>query len=131
MRWVLKRRWPKADYIIGELTIDSKYFSNTLERPWLNNKNNVSCIPEGIYEVQLTYSTKFKRELPLLIDVPNRSGIRFHRGNKVGDSSGCVLVGENKKKGMVLNSTPYELKLVEMLRASEKRKEKTYLYVTQ
>ena len=43
-------------------------------------------------------------------------GILIHRGNSVKDTSGCILVGENKVKGMVLNSTPYEEKLVELLK---------------
>lgn len=129
MRWDLERKWPKQDYIVGNLMIDSEFFCNTLERPWKNNANNISCIPPGIYEIKLTYSNKFKRDLPLVLGVPNRAGIRFHALNVVSESQGCIGIGENKKKGMILNSRAYENKLVGMLRVSQSRNEKTYLCI--
>ena len=49
-------------------------------------------IPVGIYEVRVTYSPRFKRMLPLVEQVPGRSGIRFHRGAKPEHSKGCILV---------------------------------------
>ena len=76
---------------------------------------NETAIPEGVYEVIVNVSAKFKRKLPLLLDVPYFTGIRIHRGNTDKDTSGCILVGENKQLGRVINSTPYELRLTEML----------------
>ena len=49
-------------------------------------------IPNGTYEVRVTYSPRFKRMLPLVLNVPGRSGIRFHRGTKAEHSRGCILV---------------------------------------
>ncbi len=49
-------------------------------------------IPNGTYEVRVTYSPRFKRMLPLVEQVPGRSGIRFHRGTKPEHSKGCILV---------------------------------------
>ena len=49
-------------------------------------------IPVGIYEVRVTYSPRFKRMLPLVEQVPGRSGIRFHRGTRPEHSKGCILV---------------------------------------
>ena len=49
-------------------------------------------IPVGTYEVRVTYSPRFKRMLPLVMQVPGRSGIRFHRGTKPEHSKGCILV---------------------------------------
>ena len=49
-------------------------------------------IPVGMYEVRVTYSPRFKRMLPLVMQVPRRSGIRFHRGTKPEHSKGCILV---------------------------------------
>ena len=49
-------------------------------------------IPVGIYPVLVTFSPRFKRMLPLIGNVPGRSGIRIHRGTKPEHSKGCVLV---------------------------------------
>ena len=74
-----------------------------------------TAIPTGTYKIEMTYSNKFKRILPLLVDVKGFSGIRIHRGNTEIDSSGCIIVGENKVKGKVINSTRYEIALVNKL----------------
>ena len=55
-------------------------------------------IPVGMYEVSVTYSPRFKRMLPLVMQVPQRSGIRFHRGTKPEHSKGCILVSAAKEQ---------------------------------
>jgi hypothetical protein len=74
-----------------------------------------TAIPIGVYKVIVNMSPAKKRMLPRLLDVPGFSGILIHRGNTKHDSSGCILVGENKVKGKVINSTQYEKRLVEIL----------------
>ena len=49
-------------------------------------------IPVGIYAISVTWSPRFKRMLPLVEQVPGRSGIRFHRGTRPEHSRGCILV---------------------------------------
>ena len=61
------------------------YLCDTLE-------NADYIIPALIYRVQVTNSPKFKRPLPILCQVPGRSGIRFHRGSRPDHSKGCILV---------------------------------------
>lgn len=136
MELLLERKYIKPEYCIGRLYINGEFFCNTLEDTIRDiNKNGTfdcgefkisghTAIPYGTYEVQVTYSPKFKRELPLLLDVPNFTGIRIHRGNTKEDSSGCILVGENTKKGMVLNSTKYEEELTKLLKNTQSKKEK-------
>lgn len=53
-----------------------------------------TAIPSGRYEMRITHSNRFKRELPLLYDVPDFSGIRIHAGNTEEDTEGCILVGK-------------------------------------
>ena len=116
----LNRITRKLSYTIGRLFVDGKYFCDTLEdrcRDLDKEKKvmNETAIPEGTYEVIVNVSARFKRKLPLLLDVPHFSGIRIHRGNTDKDTSGCILVGENKQPGLVINSTLYELRLTEMV----------------
>ena len=63
-------------------------------------------IPALIYSVQVTQSPRFKRLLPILQQVPGRTGIRVHRGTKPEHSKGCILVSaedEQKLTALWLN----------------------------
>jgi hypothetical protein len=75
-----------------------------------------TAIPTGTYKVIVNISPAKQRLLPRLLDVPGFEGILIHRGNTDADSSGCILVGENKIVGKVINSTKYELALVDLLK---------------
>ena len=69
----------------GELVERLHYICDTLE-------NADKLIPALIYRVQVTQSPRFKRLLPILCQVPGRTGIRFHRGSLPEHSRGCLLV---------------------------------------
>lgn len=118
----LKRIAFKDTYTIGRLYINDEYFCDTLEDKYRGNelsKTKIAgqtAIPTGRYQVTLNVSPKFKRLLPRLLSVPFFEGILIHRGNTDKDSAGCILVGENKEIGKVINSTIYENKLIEILK---------------
>lgn len=124
MKMLLKRRFLGDNYTIGTLYIDGIRFCDTLEDKNRDvNKNGKfdkgekkvqgeTCIPYGTYKVSLNLSPRLKRPLPRLMDVPDFDGVLIHRGNTAKDTQGCILVGENKVKGKVINSTPYEVELV-------------------
>ena len=92
---------------IGELFINGERFCDTLEKPWLNNQRNISCIPAGQYKVRLRLprESATRDYLHLLVqDVPNRDYILFHIGNTAKDTSGCILVGQGSEQDVVYNS---------------------------
>lgn len=125
MELVLKRIAKKRDYTIGQLFVKEDvideystgekmtYVCDTLEPTWRDYAHGghkikgKSAIPEGRYPIVITFSPTFKMWLPLLVNVPMFSGIRIHAGNTVNDTQGCILVGLNLKKGMLLNSRKY------------------------
>ena len=124
----LERRYKGPKYTIGKLFINNEYFCDTIEDIDRGLKSSMSveyikkkkvyaktAIPTGTYKIEMTYSSKFKCILPLLVNVKGFSGIRIHRGNTEIDSSGCIIIGENKVKGKVINSTRYEIALVNKL----------------
>ena len=113
----LKRLYIKPSHIIGQLLIEENYFCDTLERPDLNNQENISCIPVGRYEVKMLMSPEHGRVLPQLIDVPGRTVIEIHSGNTVADTEGCILVGKNSAPGTLSESRPASDKLNAILTA--------------
>lgn len=64
-----------------------------------------TAIPAGRYHMRLSWSTRFKRYLPELMDVPSFTAVRIHAGDTVADTSGCILLGEAYKPGDMVNST--------------------------
>lgn len=66
-----------------------------LELPWLANKVNVSCIPEGVYSWELVLDHPRFGNCFYLPEVPDRSEIMIHVGNQLEDTEGCLLVGDN------------------------------------
>ena len=116
MKLTLKRIALRPTYTIGKLYIDDVYFCDTIEDTVRDiNKNgkfdnrekkihSKTAIPYGIYEIKWTYSPRFKKYTPQLMNVPSFEGIRIHAGNTSADTEGCVILGENKQVGKVLNS---------------------------
>lgn len=124
MKLRVERRFLKPDYTVGRLYVDGVFLCDTLEDRVrdLSREKKVpgkTAIPAGKYEVIVNISPKFKRKLPRLLNVPGFEGILIHRGNTPEDTAGCILVGENKAKGKVLNSTPYEVRLTEMIERAQ------------
>lgn len=131
----VKRLYKKDTYTIGKLYIDGVYFCDTLEDKVrnLNTEKKVygeTAIPAGKYKIQVAVSSKFKREMPYLMNVPQFTGIMIHPGNTPEDSLGCILVGENKTKGGLINSRKYSDELNEkIIEAIQDRKENVWIEV--
>lgn len=133
----------KDTYTIGKMYIDGEYFCDVLEDRVRDLENQVkvpnkTAIPYGTYEITLDVkSTKYSDfnkypwakdyngYLPRLTNVPLFLGILIHPGNTEHDSGGCLLVGENKVVGKVINSkTTFERLMKEYLLPANKRGEK-------
>lgn len=116
MKLTLKRIALRPTYTIGKLYIDDVYFCDTIEDTVRDlNKNgkfdngekkihSKTAIPYGTYEIKWTYSPRFKKYTPQLMNVPSFEGIRIHAGNTSADTEGCLILGKNKQVGKVLNS---------------------------
>jgi hypothetical protein len=98
----LERKWFTPNSTIGELSIDGAFQCFTLGDMFREGDifavkvPGATAIPEGIYDVVVTLSQRFKTELPELRDVPNFVGVRIHSGNTAADTEGCVLVGRTR-----------------------------------
>lgn len=121
---VLRRIIKMPEFTMGELFINGKKFCNTLEDQVRDANNDgdlndpgeekvygKTAIPRGTYKVIVNLSNRFKKELPLLLNVPGFEGIRIHGGNKAEDSLGCILVAYNayEKEGRIQGSSSNDL----------------------
>ena len=141
-------------YIIGEDGKRSAHpFCDTLEPTWRNLQGlplskeeensrygrksgqkarkipGKTAIPEGSYPLVVTKSARFGQWLPLLLGVPQFSGVRIHAGNTAKDTEGCILVGENLRQGMVLNSRIWLHRLMERIVEARERDESLFITV--
>lgn len=149
------RKWKKNEYTIGDLYVDGVWFSNTLEDTvrdlnrngkFDNGESKIpgkTAIPYGHYEVTMkvrspkysnfakySWAKKYDGYLPRLLQVPYFEGVLIHPGNTAADTEACLLVGENKVVGKVINSVNTFRKLMdEYLVPAKKRNEKIFIEV--
>ena len=153
MELIVERKYKKQSYTIGNLYIDGVFFSNTLEDAdrGLDNsmsierikelkKPSITAIPRGTYEVTLDITSpkyskvQFYREVcngkvPRLLNVKGFEGVLIHAGNTDKDSAGCLLVGQNKVKGQVVNSRETFKELYKLLKDRKSRGEKIIIKI--
>lgn len=146
MKLLLKRIALRPTYTIGHLFIDGAKFCDTVEDKVRDtNKDGdlldegeqkvygETAIPYGRYKITLkVQSPRFsnraiyafcKGYLPRLLNVPHFEGVLIHIGNSAKDSGGCILVGENKVVGGVVNSTATFKRLYERLSEADRNGE--------
>lgn len=148
----VKRIARRDNYTIGKMYVNGEYVCDTLEDTdrGLTSKMSVAqisgmkvhgetAIPTGRYLVDMkTVSPRFggrpqyqfcKGRLPRLCNVPAYQGVLVHCGNTANDTEGCILVGENKAVGQVLNSTATFRKIYTMLKAADERGEQIWITI--
>jgi hypothetical protein len=94
MKATIRRNQSSDKQTLGEMTVTDDngeiiFSCKTLELPWKDNQQNVSCIPTGTYNVTRRYSERFKNHFHIQ-DVPNRTFILIHPGNYYTQIRGCV-----------------------------------------
>lgn len=105
MKIEIKRLHKTNNSTIGEMTIDGKFECYTLEDIERDVKiKSETAIPKGTYKVIINQSNRFKKLMPLVLNVPNFEGIRIHSGNTNHDTEGCILVGQTRSKDYISKS---------------------------
>lgn len=148
----VRRIAKKEAYTIGKMYIDGAYVCDTLEDKDRGLTSNMSvaqicrvkikgetAIPTGRYLVDMkTVSPRFggraqyqfcRGRLPRLCNTPGYQGVLIHCGNTSKDTEGCILVGENKERGKVLNSTATFRKLYPILKAADESGEQIWITI--
>lgn len=127
----LIRKLGTENSTIGDLYFDKIYQCKILEDTWRDPDGSgqldasekiygVTCIPVGTYRVVWTFSHRFKRETPELLDVPHFSGIRIHSGNRPEDTLGCLITGTTHGEDVVWSSSQAYNLLVSKLKKAIK-----------
>ena len=133
MELTLQRITKDKNYTLGELSVDGEKFCHTLEPTWRKPEARKipgkTAIPEGRYPIVITLSPKFKQWLPLLLHVPNFTGIRIHAGNTSKDTKGCILVGENTSKGTLSDSRLWVERLKRRIVDAKERGEGVFITI--
>lgn len=136
MKLELHRKYRKNGYSIGLLYADSKFICNTFEDTDRSLTSKMSekqiatvkvkgntAIPTGTYQVIMSWSQRFKRQMPLLCDVKGFSGIRIHSGNTASDTKGCILCGMNTSVGRITDSKFWTEKVYNLINNAIRKKE--------
>lgn len=127
---------------IGELHIDGGFFCYTLEdkdRGLIKTQPlteiaqkklfGKTAIPLGKYDLALTYSNRFQKYMPQVLNVPGFDGIRIHSGNKAEDTEGCLLVGLDRGENFIGKSREALAQLMIIFSRVEKKEKITIEYV--
>ena len=144
MQILIQRHAMKAGYTIGRMEINGRYFCDTLEDTDRGLRESMTedeiaalkvkgatAIPTGTYRIDMqTRSPRFGRVLPRLVSVKGYSGVLIHSGNTAADTEGCILVGENRERGKVLNSRATLEHLLVFLREAQAEGEEIELTIT-
>ena len=129
MKLLLEREPSTANFTRGRLyllnpkikTSDAKMFiCHTLEDVQRDVKiAGKTAIPWGMYKLIVNMSNRFKKRLPLLLDVPNFEGVRIHGGNTEQNTEGCILVAARKTAIGIAGCEPVLKSIINLIETSE------------
>ena len=138
----VKRRYRAATYTIGTMFVDCVRLCDTLEDTdrslradmplaeiKAKKKYGITAIPTGRYKIKMSYWAKYKKYYPELCNVPGYTSILIHGGKNATATLGCVLVGENKIKGGLINSGKYVEELRQKITAAIKAGKEVWITI--
>jgi hypothetical protein len=142
MNITLTRKHFSEKSTVGDLFINDKWFCYTLEDvdrqrqgfetilPWSSSLKipRETAIPRGEYEIIVNVSNRFKKSMPLLLNVPDFLGVRIHSGNTAEHTEGCILVGKFKNPDMITGSRDAFKDLFKVIESTLK-KEKIFILI--
>lgn len=145
MEWSLVRKWKKADYTIGKFKRNGEVFCDSLEPPVRNLVDynhdgdfndegegkvygNTAIMPDR-YEIVMTMFKSLGKKMPMLIGTKGFTGVFIHAGDTVKNSKACILLGDNRKPGRLIDSPYHIRRLCEILTKAELRGEKSYIQI--
>ncbi len=122
MKLLLVRDKSTDNSTTGKLFVNDVFQCFTLEDVVRPIKiSGCTAIPAGSYEVIMTFSNRFQKVMPLLVNVPYFEGVRIHAGNTSKDTEGCILVGSSVETDFIGGSRVALAKLMTLLKASKDR----------
>ena len=142
MELKVHRRFKGESYTIGTMYLDGLRFCDTLEDTdrglradmplseiKAKKKYGITAIPTGRYKIKMSYWAKYRNYYPELCNVPGFTSILIHGGKNASATLGCVLVGENKIKGGLINSCDYMAALRPLIDATIKAGKEVWITV--
>ena len=118
----VKRFEFKDTHTVGKMYVDGVYECYTLEDAVRNGTKVIgkTAIPIGTYKLIIDASTRFKQDMPHILDVPDFTGVRIHAGNTSADTDGCILLGSTwAGKDFIGNSKIAYKKFFDKLKANK------------
>jgi len=144
----IDRAWKKKGYTISRVFVngkrfgDGKKYCNALEDEdrgltsamsvdeiLAKKKYGETAIPRGTYKVLISWSPRFKQDLPILQAVKGFTGVRIHSGNSPKDTLGCILIGENDKVGWISNSRYWTTLLKSHIKTALDNRENVFIKI--
>lgn len=145
MKLLVNRDVKASTFTLGTFTVDGKHLGYTCEdtdRTLEDDKNGdgnpvdpgekvygETAIPRGTYKVELSFSHRFQKVMPEILNVPQFSGVRIHGGNRSKDTLGCILLGAQRLQDGVANCAGVNTRLIELIQQAEDRGEEVWITV--
>ena len=136
VEFTLKRDQRHDEFTLGRLLCETEHLGfvcedtdRDLEHFPENKLAKETAIPRGRYRLTVSFSNRFQRIMPLIVDVPGFSGVRIHGGNDQHDTEGCPLLGKTRTADGVANCKEVNARLLERIQREEAVGNKCWLTV--